>query len=171
MKKEKILQYSVYFILIVLILLFIVSLILPTKFEVLLSQSELFLNSYFALEGWVLVLGAFFAFFGVIKLLDFFASFYPKRLSFHKYKNDIFKETQWKWKWQDSNIENLWCYCPSCNQELAYQCDHLLFKTEFLCQKCEKHISSYDGDNINYVLSKVKAEIRRIAQRQLQDKK
>lgn len=157
----------VYLILAVFILLFIIGLILPQTFAIIISSSMLFLNTAFMLQGWALILAIIFSLLGMIKLLEFMASFYPKRLTFHSYKEDTFKNIHWKWKWQDIRIENLWCYCPTCHQELAYKSDHLLFKTEFFCQKCEKHLCSYEGDNINYVLSNVKAEIRRISRRKL----
>lgn len=169
MTKENIVKYGTYIVLAIFIALFIMSVILPKKFDVLMVESNIFLHQFFDVQGWQIVIGSFFSLLGLIKLLEFIASFYPKRLKFHKYKHDTFKNTHWKWKWNDINIENLWCYCPTCNQELSYKCDHLLFKTDFLCQKCEKQISSYDGDNINYVLSKVKAEIRRVVQRKINE--
>ena len=170
MQKEKIVKYITYLILFILITLFIISVALPNKFETIMSQSEIFLKKFFDVEGWQLVLLGFFAFLGVIKLLEFFISFFPKRLAFHSYKTDTFKNAHWKWKWNEIHIENLWCYCPQCNQELSYNCDHLLFKTDFLCPQCEKQVASYDGDNINYVLTKVKTEIRRVVQRKLNEK-
>lgn len=170
MTKEKFVRYLVYLVLSILILLFIMSVVAPQKFELVLALTEAFLIKKFDTSGWLLLLGGFLSFIGVIKLIEFMLSFSPKKLPYHKYRQDTFKNTLWKWDWKQHNIENLWCYCPECNQELSYKCDHLLFKTEFLCQGCSKHISSYEGDNINYVLSKVKREIRRLAQKQLQAK-
>lgn len=169
MQKEKIVKFIIYFILSALILLFLMGILLPKKFDIVMSESEQFLTSLFATKGWVLLLLSLFTFLGFIKLCEFVISFFPKHMPFHNYKNDIFKDTHWKWKWSNEQIEQLWCYCPSCNQELSYKCDHLLFKTQLLCQKCEKQIATYDGDNINYVLSRVKSEIRRVVQRRLQE--
>lgn len=154
---------------VILIGLFIIGMALPEKFDWVMVQSKLFLTSLFELKGWVLVVAIFFSLLGVIKLLEFILSFYPNYLAFHSYKQDTFKKTLWKWKWHDEEIEQLWCYCPNCNQPLAYQCDYLLYKTDFLCPTCEKQVASYDGDNINYVLTKIKTEIRRVVQRSIKE--
>ena len=162
-------RFGLYFIVTVLIGLLIISVILPVKFEWIMTHSKLFLNTLFETKGWMLLLLVFFSFLGVIKLIEFMLSFYPNQHKFHKYKQDTFKQALWKWKWQDDRIEQLWCYCPTCNNELSYNSDYLLYKTDLLCPNCEKLITSYDGDNINYVLTKVKSEIRRVVQRQLNE--
>ena len=144
---------------------FVMSVFLPAKFEYILYELNDFLSSFIDIQIWILLVIIFLSILGLVKLFEFIKSFYPKKHSFHTYKNDIFRNVQWKWSWNNFTIEKLWCFCPTCNQELSYKCDHLLFKTELLCQKCEKHLTSYDGDNINYVLSNVKAEIRRLSKK------
>ncbi len=169
MTKEKFVKFIVYLILSVLIALFVLSVVNPEKFSILLKQTDYFLHKTFETKGWILLLSVLLSLIGLIKLIEFIISFKPTRLPYHKYRHDTFKGALWRWEWRDFHVENLWCYCPTCNQELSYKCDHLLFKTEFLCQRCEKHLCSYDGDNINYVLSHVKREVRRLAQKQLKN--
>ena len=165
MKKENIVKSTIYLILAVLILFFAMSLILPKNFEYILSKLIIFLNSFVDIQGWVFVIIVFLCILGLLKLFEFIKSFYPKKLSFHNYRNDVFRNVHWKWSWNNFIIEKLWCFCPTCNQELSHKCDHLLFKTELLCPKCEKQLTTYEGDNINYVLTNVKAEIRRLSKK------
>ncbi len=160
----------VYAILAILIAFFILSVANPEKFTEVLEQINAFLYKDFDAKGWIFITAGFLSLIGCLKIIEFLFSFRSTRLPYHKYRHDTFKGALWRWEWREHQVENLWCYCETCHQELSYKCDHLLFKTEFLCQKCEKQICSYDGDNINYVLSHVKREVRRLAQKQLKSK-
>jgi transcription initiation factor IIE alpha subunit len=68
----------------------------------------------------------------------------------------------WKWRWNENKIEQLWCFCPTCNDELSYDNDHLLQTITFSCEHCNKEIAKFNAQNINAVLAFVKNEIRRI---------
>lgn len=91
----------------------------------------------------------------------------PAQASFTNYRSETIKDALWKWQWVDNKIEKLWCFCPTCNNELSYESDHLLFQTTFTCHTCNKEIMKIEGSNVNYVLNFVKKEIRRNIQRNM----
>lgn len=86
------------------------------------------------------------------------------------YKSDRLFGAQWHWSYSGGAIKNLWCLCPSCQNELVYSefvpnpydftHDGMEPKTEFLCERCGTPRSSLKGRK-DYALGTVEREIRR----------
>lgn len=85
------------------------------------------------------------------------------------YTMDNLYGAKWRWQWRGEDIQNLWCFCPSCDSELVYDdssCRDVLRisepRTNFICEHCgHVHIASIKGGNKAYALSAVQREIRR----------
>lgn len=154
-------------------LFFILVLFVPKFRQTLLAYHEHLkglLTSSYSINGWILLFFILFSAIGLAYVLYRLYYTQPLRAFYMSYKTDTIKDAIWKWQWQESSIEHLWCYCPTCNSELSYESDHLLFQTTFTCPYCNKEVTKMEGSNVNYVLNFIKREIRRNIQRQMKEK-
>lgn len=162
MTLQHIFKLLIYMVLAFLIGLFILSLTYPVLFEQLLKNSNIFLHTSYDFQGWQLLLLGSMAFMAVAQGVWILIRLTPSSLPFHSYNEDEFKTMTWKWSWKAHDIEKLWCYCPTCAEPLTYSCDHLLYQTQFICEKCEKEIAKYDGDTLHHVFTRVHRDIKRV---------
>ncbi len=120
------------------------------------------LISHYALNGWILLFLIVFALIGFCFVLYKMYYIKPKKTIYADHVVQEIKTAVWKWRWNENKIEQLWCFCPTCNDELSYDNDHLLQTITFSCEHCNKEIAKFNAQNINAVLAFVKNEIRRI---------
>lgn len=91
----------------------------------------------------------------------------PEEPEFKKYTEDFIRGVKWRWVWADNQISNVWCYCPNCDATLVYDdrsCRDLLediHKTDFICENCNRVITSITGGNKAYAISLISREIVR----------
>ena len=82
--------------------------------------------------------------------------------AYFKYHEDIFYDIQWNWDWNlKKEILHLKPTCPTCKSEVYYNFDTLLYKTEFVCEKCNKQLANINSSNRNFVVESVKKSIIR----------
>lgn len=148
------------FVLFLLLLVFVPSF----KTEILLAHTKLktILTSSYLLNGWILLFLIIFSSIGFGFVLYKIYYIKPRKSIYADHTVHEIKGAVWKWHWNENKIEQLWCFCPTCNNELSYDNDHLLQTITFSCPQCEQEISKFNAHNINSVLVFVKNEIRRI---------
>lgn len=123
------------------------------------------LTSSYLINGWLLLFFISFSIIGFCFVLYKIYYIEPKKSIYADHTLQEIKGAVWKWHWNQNKIEQLWCFCPVCNDELSYDNDHLLNVITFSCEHCQKEISKFDAQNINGVLTFVKNEIRRTLKR------
>jgi Zn finger protein HypA/HybF involved in hydrogenase expression len=165
---QKFLKVVLYVILMGLIVLFILGVVSPLLFDHLFKQAMSVLEKSFLLEGWHILILGMFSFLALCQSIYFLLVLNAKKLPWSHYKQDSFKDITWKWSWKKDKVEKLWCYCPSCHEPLTYRCDHLLYQTHFICEKCEKELSIYDGDSLHHVMTRVCRDIKRVLKKKHQ---
>ena len=86
----------------------------------------------------------------------------------HYFQDNLFG-TIWRWAYGYNAFSNLWCFCPSCDNELVFKEVYSssykgLYdgpnQTEFICERCQTTRAKIEGDK-NHALGKVEREIRR----------
>lgn len=152
---------AVYAVLIVLSVLFIISIVKPHIFQDFISQSKELLEYDYSINGYSILVVTIYCLMSLFFFLFYISIFWKKKPNYYDYKEDIFKNIYWTWKWKKEKIINMEFFCNDCDSELCAQSDHLLFKTNFTCPNCNKTICSYDGDNLQYVKIAIKNEIKR----------
>jgi hypothetical protein len=102
----------------------------------------------------------------VILLIHLFKKIKGKE--YKNYKEDVFFNVIWRWNWGYSDIEDLWCYCPHCDFELTYDDSSTRRyshdpnpRTDFICDHCQKIISSIQNNDKNFIIGIIEREIRR----------
>jgi len=129
----------------------------------------LFTSDYSA-PGWLLTLFGALALVTIVRWGASLLRREPERDAAHEtYTTDHLYGANWRWTWQGREVQNLWCFCPSCDSELVYDdssCRDVLResepRTEFICEHCgHNRVSSIKGGNKAYALSAVQREIRR----------
>ena len=171
-KKSEYLKKSHYYkpIASFLALFFVVLLIFVPSFKTNIFdwqiQLKAILTSNYLINGWILLFLIVFALIGFCFVLYKLYYIEPKKSIFAHHTTHEIKGAVWKWHWNQNKIEQLWCFCPTCNDELSYDHDHLLHTITLSCPHCKKEISKFDAQNINGVLTFVKNEIRRILTKQ-----
>jgi len=74
----------------------------------------------------------------------------------------------WRWQWLQGTIQNLWCFCPSCDAELVKSEPEELRSllrnqscVDLVCENCDGIIAHINGGGLSYALENAKREIRR----------
>jgi hypothetical protein len=126
--------------------------------------NSLFENYVFS--GWFLLILFALALIGI--LIIFFAIKSNFDTSEHDgYKSDSMFNMNWRWSWNGYNINNLWCFCPTCDATLVYDdtSSHSYYDptvTDFICENCSNRIvGTITGGNKSYAIGAVKREIQR----------
>ena len=93
------------------------------------------------------------------------------RPAFQNYTEDSFDGVRWRWRWRGNQVDNLWCFCPSCDAQLVYH--ETYGATEFICERCPSNrtvdpfesggrlVTTVRGGDRNYVLARAIREIDR----------
>lgn len=150
-----------FLIVLVGILLVFVPAFKTTIFQLQVELKTL-LTSNYSINGWILLFLAVFALIGLSGVLYKIYYIKPKKSIYAHHTVQEIKHAVWKWHWNENKIEQLWCFCPTCNDELSYDTDHLLQTITFSCERCNKEVSKFNAHNINAVLAFIKNEIRRL---------
>ena len=58
----------------------------------------------------------------------------PVQDPFATYTEDLVDGVRWRWTWYGGRINNLWCFCPTCDAQLVTESDS--FETRFICERC-----------------------------------
>ncbi len=106
----------------------------------------------------VLLLMTIFLVIVIIKIFE------PK---YKQYKQDMFHNMFWKWRYKGDSIIDLWCYCPSCKSMLLVDDENCSATsnlgdkiTFFICHECGEHeIGRIKGGDRTYALKILKREI------------
>ena len=82
---------------------------------------------------------------------------------YEKYVEDFIYNIKWRWTWVENSISDIWCFCPDCDATLVSRFGSLLGLQEikFMCENCNRVVTSIPGSNPNYVIDMVKREIHR----------
>lgn len=134
---------------------------MKSLWEWLLSPHEVY--------GWVLVLLVIFSIITLIRII--YLILHGNLSESEKlYKSDRLFGVDWSWRYGDGAIENLWCFCPHCNNELVFSefepnyfnvnHDGIEPETIFICDRCDINRCTLKG-NKEYALGTVKREIQR----------
>ena len=120
----------------------------------------------YSLPGWLLLIISLLALFAIMCIFLIIKE--NKSPEFKAYTEDLLFNVKWRWNWSQNKIDNLWCYCPSCDATLVYDdrtCRSFysdIKKTDFICENCNsKVVSSVNGGDKNYVIGAAKREIDR----------
>lgn len=135
----------------------------------LLTSAWEWLSSSHEVYGWVLLLLTSLSAPVLIKLISLAARKNEPGIE-DLYKSDRLFGADWHWHYLNGSIQNLWCLCPSCMNELVYSefvpdrynyaHNDLEERTDFLCERCDTIRCSLKG-NKRYALGTVEREIRR----------
>lgn len=87
--------------------------------------------------------------------------------SYKLYRIDIFHKMIWKWQYKQSDIIDLWCYCPTCGTMLSVDDENCRTTknlgekiTFFVCQTCDgAEKGRIIGGDRAYALSVIKRAI------------
>lgn len=120
----------------------------------------------YAFSGWLLLILFAFA------LIGFLTIFFGIKSNFDTpehdgYNSDSIFGMNWRWSWSGYNINNLWCFCPSCDATLVYDDSsrhnyHNPTVTHFICENCSNRIvGTITGGDKPYAIGAVKREIER----------
>ena len=121
----------------------------------------------YSLPGWALFILVLFAVAGitiigvaVVSLIGKASVDEPWHASYVK---DTIYGVEWRWRWVENRISDLWCYCPRCDAILVYNDrSHFYEKTDFICENCNHSvITSITGGDKAYALEAVTREIDR----------
>lgn len=124
----------------------------------------------FSLPGWLILLLGVLSSVTVVSIAVRLLRKGASPLSAHStYVNDRLFGAMWRWRWDGHHIQNLWCFCPTCDAELVYDdssCRDVLNRstprTEFYCEHCgHARVASIEGGDKDYALSAVQRELRR----------
>ncbi|MFA7083639.1 MAG: hypothetical protein WC141_03780 [Arcobacteraceae bacterium] len=129
------------------------------------EKTYIMMTSSYLINGWIVLFLTLFSSIGVGFVLYKIYYIKPKRSIYAHHTIQEIKGAVWKWRWNENNIEQLWCFCPTCNDELSYDTDELMQVTTFSCEQCKKDIARFSFSHISAVLVFVKNEIRRILTR------
>ncbi|MDD2640571.1 MAG: hypothetical protein PHS65_06220 [Arcobacteraceae bacterium] len=162
MKKSNAFTPILVFIIVLVGVLFAFVPAVKTSVFQLQNELQTLLVSHYAINGWLLLFLVVFALIGLGGVLYKIYYIKPKKSIYAHHTVQEIKNAVWKWRWNENKIEQLWCFCPTCNDELSYDTDHLLQTITFSCERCNKEVSKFNSQNINAVLAFVKNEIRRI---------
>jgi len=85
------------------------------------------------------------------------------------YTEDFLHGAKWRWTWNGSYINNIWCYCPVCDATLVYDdssCRTIYGggtpTTYFICENCSRQIkASIEGGNKRYAIGVIEREVHR----------
>jgi hypothetical protein len=137
------------------------------------SFYNLFTSEY-STPGWILAILFTLSIISVARLMATLlrknvAEKSEEKAQYQSYNTDIFYGAKWRWRWNAQEIENLWCFCPSCDSELVYDdssCRDVLRvttpRTDFYCEHCGHNlVTSIKGGNKSYAESAIQREIRR----------
>jgi len=122
-------------------------------------------ESYFFLGWFLLVIFA-------LALIGFLTIFFGIKSNFDTpehstYNSDSIFGMNWRWSWKGYNINDLWCFCPSCDATLVYDDSsrHDFYHstvTHFLCENCSNRIvGTIKGGDKTYAIGAIKREIDR----------
>ena len=69
------------------------------------------------------------------------------------YTEDLVDGVRWSWTWLGGTINNLWCYCPTCDAQLVTKSDY--FETRFICERCPASGQSGMSGKLGRVVTRV----------------
>lgn len=123
------------------------------------------LSLYYELPKWLVVLGPIAMFLSFVFLIVLiFKILEPKH---RLYKEDIFYDVIWRWRWRGDQIIDLWCYCPTCKAMLYVDDENSKATSKlgekitfFVCHDCgESEKGRIRGGGRKYSLQVIKREI------------
>ena len=125
------------------------------------------LMSSYSIPGWALFILVLCAIAG-ITIVGVAAVYLIGKASFSEpwyasYVKDTIYGVEWRWRWVENSISDLWCYCPRCEATLLYEY-HRPFqeKIYFGCENCNQSVlTSIPGGDKAYALQAVTREIDR----------
>lgn len=125
------------------------------------------LTASYALPGWVWIIFFLLAAGGAV-IISFRFKEDTAKPQHYSYIEDSMYGAKWRWQWISGQINNTWCYCPTCDATLVYDdssCRNYLIttkKTDFICENCSNSIvASINGGNKDYVIGAIEREIDR----------
>lgn len=80
--------------------------------------------------------------------------------SFLSYREDIFFNMRWRWRWTQDGVTDIACYCPQCDLQLIPQDLH--GETGFSCERCGQDVYKVDGNMYQFEL-RIAREVQRKA--------
>lgn len=125
------------------------------------------LISSYSLPGWFLIILFMLALFSIGMII--YAWKEKHQPEYKSYTEDFLYGVKWRWTWNGSSINNIWCYCPVCDATLVYDdnsYNRLYYgatpKTDFICENCSRQIkASIEGGNKRYALGLIEREVHR----------
>lgn len=114
---------------------------------------------------WVIITTPIVIFIMVVFIIVLFVKILEPK--YKMYRQDMFHNMLWKWKYKGDTIIDLWCYCPECKGMLRVDDENCRTTTNlgekvtfFVCDKCnEKEVGRIKGGNRQYALSVIKRAI------------
>lgn len=123
------------------------------------------ISKQYDLPEWLVISGPIAMFFILIFLVVITVKILEP--TYRLYKEDLFYDVIWRWRWQGSDIIDLWCYCPTCKSMLFVDDENCKTTTNlnekitfFVCHECgESEKGRVRGGGRRYALSVVKRDI------------
>lgn len=120
----------------------------------------------YSLPGWALLMIFFLALVGLLRII-YSIKGESEAPEYALYKEDVIRGAKWRWKWSNNQIDDLWCFCPTCEATLVYDdssCRTSVVEknqTDFICENCNRVVTSIEGGNRAYAVGAIKREIDR----------
>ena len=78
-------------------------------------------TSHHLIPGYVIVIVLLFAVGGLVRVYKRVHSAFQEENEpdYLSYKEDIIHGARWRWSWKRNKISDLWCFCPTCDAQLA----------------------------------------------------
>jgi hypothetical protein len=116
-----------------------------------------FICTSHSLPGWILIILFLLAFVGIKKI---FLELKTDK-EYKHYTEDIIQNVKWRWSWKGKEISDISPFCQSCDNQLVLKYDHINYKIDFICERCNKVVATITDANMYGEFDPVKREISR----------
>ena len=96
---------------------------------------EMLISSH-PIPGWVILAVGILALIGLV-FVAILLSVLLQEAKVHQHQNyteDTIDGVIWRWRWEGNRIDNLWCFCPTCDSQLVNSGG--FSETRYICERC-----------------------------------
>ncbi len=119
------------------------------------------ISGAYSVPRWLVFVSVFFLAKAFVKRVkQFLRTELAEAPNYYSYKEDIFFDAVWRWRYERGKICSLLSYCPKCDMNLMHGGDPILRTTKLSCDNCHFHTGEYPG-NYAHMINRVENHIAR----------